>query len=320
MAKGCGARTCWRARKRRADAPSILGESGNGLPCQVNTMNNFTAIRNGIRQHIKAGKLSPFDLGIYVFLLLWADWATGIYLGCALGIACQFNDPRQKEPIQKSLRRLRDHQYINYKKGDGSRKGYPILIDKYEPTVGELIGKRLNAWKHGELAMPEYVPKLGHATVKEQTRIGKRAGAAPIQDYKTLDVKTQDKSSVTSEGPDFLSMWNLNCGKLPRIRKITGSRALKLRMLCTSEPSFAGDFVEAVKKASTTAFLLGENNRGWKANFDWLIRDDTNYMAVLEGKYDGKRSDDREKSGAFHDAGDPTRYGRGADAVINTED
>ena len=127
-------------------------------------MDNFTALRNGLREHIRLGQLPPFDLGIYTFLHLNAEWTTGIYTGCALTIAYQFGDPRQKPKIQKALRRLRDRKYINYRNGDGTRNGYPILINKYEPTVGELCGTRLNAWTHGELVRADYEPKNGDGT------------------------------------------------------------------------------------------------------------------------------------------------------------
>ncbi len=125
----------------------------------------FAKIRNGLLDHALAGKLAPFDFGLYVFLIMRADFATGVYQGCALTIAYQFGDPSHKEHVQKALRRLRDKKYINYPKGDGSRGGYPILINKFEPTVGELSGLRLNAWKHGELCKPEYEAQNGGDTV-----------------------------------------------------------------------------------------------------------------------------------------------------------
>ena len=54
--------------------------------------------------------------------------------------------------------RLRQRKYINYRKGNGTRGGYPILIHKYEVRVAGTVRHRLNAWKNGELAKPEYEP------------------------------------------------------------------------------------------------------------------------------------------------------------------
>jgi hypothetical protein len=149
-------------------------------------MECFTPLRNGLSEHIKDGRLGPYDLGVYSFLHLHADWATGVYKGCALTIAFGFGDPSIKEHIQKSLRRLRDRGYINYRKGDGARGAYPILINKYEPRVGELLGTRLNAWKHGELAKPDYEPKNGHGTVVALSRNSEGTVVAPIQEVKEV--------------------------------------------------------------------------------------------------------------------------------------
>src|SRR5690348_13726536 len=108
------------------------------------TVDSFTPIRNGLLEHIQDGKLCPFDLGIYVYMHLRADWSTGIFRGCALGIAHGFNDPSLKHHINKALSRLRQRKYINYPKGVGKRGGYEVLINKYQVTVGELLGHRLN--------------------------------------------------------------------------------------------------------------------------------------------------------------------------------
>ena len=41
----------------------------------------------------------------------------------------------------------------------------------------------------------------------------------------------------------------------------------------------------AVKLAARTPFCRGQNDRGWKMDFDFLIENDTNLTKVLEGKY-----------------------------------
>ena len=41
-----------------------------------------------------------------------------------------------------------------------------------------------------------------------------------------------------------------------------------------------------LQKMQDSAFMRGDSNRGWKADFDWLIDNDKNWLKVLEGKYD----------------------------------
>ncbi len=44
---------------------------------------------------------------------------------------------------------------------------------------------------------------------------------------------------------------------------------------------------EMLKKAGQSAFLAGQNTRGWCADFDWLFKP-TNFVKVLENKYANK--------------------------------
>jgi len=133
----------------------------------------FAPIRNGLREHIKAGKLHPTDLGVYLYLQLECNWATGIYHGTALGIAFGFDDSGLKKQVQTSLQRLRKARFINYREGNGTRGGYDILIHKFRPRSGKLFGMQLDAWEHGDKSVPEYVP----AAVERL-----RSGASPAEE------------------------------------------------------------------------------------------------------------------------------------------
>jgi hypothetical protein len=152
-------------------------------------LDGFVQIRRGLLDHALEGKLSPFDFGLYVWLIMRANYATGIYEGCALTIACQFGDPSLKPHLQKALRRLRDKKYINYRNGDGSRGAYEILINKFSVTVGELSGTRLDAWKHGDLVKPDYEHWNGHGRVETLSRNGRGTVVAPNKELRSKEVK-----------------------------------------------------------------------------------------------------------------------------------
>jgi uncharacterized protein YdaU (DUF1376 family) len=86
-----------------------------------------------------------------------------------------------------------------------------------------------------------------------------------------------------------LALWNSERGSLPEVQKLTAERRRKILARAKSDAQFLDRFTSAVLKARETPFLCGTGSSGWKANFDWFIANDTNYVAVLEGKYgDGK--------------------------------
>ena len=47
-------------------------------------------------------------------------------------------------------------------------------------------------------------------------------------------------------------------------------------------------FIEICKIANSTNFLIGKNDNGWKADFDFLMRTDK-ATSVLEGKYNNDK-------------------------------
>ena len=210
-------------------------------------MDNFTPLRNGILEHIRDGKMCPFDLGVYVVLHLRADWSTGIYHGCAASIAYQFGNPTLREHIKKTLRRLRAKGYINYRKGDGERGGYPILLNKRDVTSGELQGTRLDAWKNGELAVPEYTPQNGNGTAKPES-LGPKESPRPKRE-----------PPVTM--PDWMpaESWQGFCEMRQKMRKPFTPRAMTLAIKTLAELRARGD--------DPTAVLDRSVQNGWSGLF-----------------------------------------------------
>ncbi len=54
------------------------------------------------------------------------------------------------------------------------------------------------------------------------------------------------------------------------------------------EPLFSDNWKVIIGKVSASTFCTGHNDRGWKADIDWLLNKVQNYIKVLEGKYDNK--------------------------------
>lgn len=163
-------------------------------------MTGFTPIRNGILEHLESGRISLLEFGVYVLLHLRADWSSGIYHGCALTLAYQSGDPDNRTQIKDTLLRLKRKRYINYSPLKGKKGAYEILIHKYEPRVGRLIGTRLNAWKHGELCKPEYEPLATDSPDSRLTVARESPEARPIQEVRSEEVKKETPAAAKSNG------------------------------------------------------------------------------------------------------------------------
>lgn len=87
---------------------------------------------------------------------------------------------------------------------------------------------------------------------------------------------------------DIFDLYNSICKSLAKIQSLTDSRKKKIKTRWIEIGS-----IEKIKqlftKAESTPFLKGDNKQGWKADFDWMFENDTNWIKIIEGAYDSKK-------------------------------
>lgn len=93
-----------------------------------------------------------------------------------------------------------------------------------------------------------------------------------------VDTKQQKNNNI-------INLYSEICTNLPSIKKINDKRKTALN-------KFAKEFTEDEIKqifniANSSDFLIGKNDRGWKADFDFILKTDK-ATAILEGKYSNK--------------------------------
>lgn len=94
------------------------------------------------------------------------------------------------------------------------------------------------------------------------------------------------QADVAAAYARVVAYWNEHRGK-PKVAQLTKARREKLKARF-AEPTFAERWQEAIDriaKAPADAFCNGGNDRGWRLDLDFFIKNDTNYVRVLEGRY-----------------------------------
>ena len=116
---------------------------------------------------------------------------------------------------------------------------------------------------------------------------------------KEINKGNKKKSSLKSNDLIPFSLESLWNDKLAHVLSkviipVSSSRKKKIIARLKDHPS-EQDWIRVMKKISDSNFLTGQNDRGWKANFDWLLRPET-FAKVLEGQYDNpETSEDKLK-------------------------
>lgn len=118
--------------------------------------------------------------------------------------------------------------------------------------------------------------------------IGEEA-SGPVPVPVPVEEKTGEHPEKTpAAGPRavaLLDLWNENRGPFPKATKLTKWRASHARARLLEQPDLKV-WKAAILRATKSAFCRGEvGERGWVADFEWLIRPDT-LTRLLEGKYD----------------------------------
>jgi hypothetical protein len=91
---------------------------------------------------------------------------------------------------------------------------------------------------------------------------------------------------------DIVDRFNSTCNGLSKVIKITDKRkkAIELRLKEYDQEAI----YKAFDMVSDNKFLNGENKRGWKADFDWIINPN-NFVKILEGNYKNQEQQITEK-------------------------
>lgn len=87
--------------------------------------------------------------------------------------------------------------------------------------------------------------------------------------------------------------YNAICVSFPKVTSLSDARkkTIRARLNTYSE----AEIIEAFRKAEASDFLKGKNNRDWRANFDWIMKD-SNLAKVLDGNYDNRAQPSQTES------------------------
>ena len=91
------------------------------------------------------------------------------------------------------------------------------------------------------------------------------------------------KGSELSKG--VIDYFNGVCINLPKVIKVTDKR--KRLVINRMKEYSKDDLKKVIDLTAESLFLNGDNNRGWTADFDWLMQKQ-NFIKILEGNYKNK--------------------------------
>jgi len=155
----------------------------------------------------------------------------------------------------------------------------------------KLVGTEL------ELEIPKLRKRLAKLKSKVPPKFLQSSSKVPIH-IEGEGEGEKDRTKPAKLAPAGLfSLWNETAnGSLPKARELTSkrARAAMARIREHGDPAYWRQVIAAINASN---FCCGKNDRGWTADFDWLLRPGT-CVSVLEGKYKNRTNG----NGKFHES------------------
>lgn len=151
--------------------------------------------------------------------------------------------------------------------------------------------------KHGLLDKDQNIvtPSKGFADSSRTVQDKDKDTDKETDTDKDQDTDPNTATVVPETGiPDLVSLWNENCGVIPKAMKLTAKRRDKWRARWNEYPVEAY-WISVVSRMALSPFCRGETT-SWKASVDFLLQPDT-HVKVMEGNYD-RGPDARRKTRA----------------------
>ena len=106
------------------------------------------------------------------------------------------------------------------------------------------------------------------------------------KDKSNIDTNVSKFSSENIPFEKVVTSFNEICKSFSPVKQLTDKRKKHIRARYAKHP--LDEILTVFKKMEASSFLKGDNNRGWQASFDWVFKNEDNFVKVLEGKYDDK--------------------------------
>lgn len=221
---------------------------------------------------ISKSYLIPFDSGIIVI----KHWRINNYLR---------GDRYRPTQFQKEFNMLENHENKAYQlKSEWSTTGIPLV----NPDKIRIDKNRIEKNREEE------------NSIDSNTKMSLTSDEMPLtseeMSLETDNLSSNNSLAIASPTPtenkkevfnNFLNIYNQECTNLPKCLKITEKRKVAINK-CLKEKIDEEVFKQICIKANQSDFLIGENDRNWKADFDFVTRSDK-AMQILEGKYENRQ-------------------------------
>jgi hypothetical protein len=193
------------------------------------------------------------------------------------------NNPQRKHPLRKTRQLLSTNVLSTNKPNTDKSNTNTVLVPSGtdpSPTIN-LVEELPNQTERLPNGDEIEATKKEHARYETEIVPYLRKIDHVAQKIKIADYIREKKPTFYEPYKD---LWNLSASGngLSVVKKLSDGRLKKFKTRL-KDPDF--DFIAIMMGIKKSAMLRGDNARGWKVDWDFVFENDTNYLKIIEGKY-----------------------------------
>jgi hypothetical protein len=175
------------------------------------------------------------------------------------------------------------HQHPRQDEGASLLPAYEAGSDRASATLDTTTfpaARPSEVVTHQDVAPTDTAPSLSSDAAAAGARMG--SGVLGLGSGVLGDTPEVPASAPRIRAQDLVDLWNATTTPpIPKCRELTEERRAKIRIRLAKRPQLA-EWREAFEAIEGNPYCRGQNDRQWLANLDWIIRNDTNVVKVLE--------------------------------------
>ncbi|HEY1743731.1 MAG TPA: helix-turn-helix domain-containing protein [Granulicella sp.] len=197
-----------------------------------------------------------------------------------------------------ALQQLQHESWIT-KTRKGKASQYQINLEKL--GIGAALGEKASG-EIDEQTSRENASREIHCSpqVKSTAPIGEIHCKPPAPPYRSnrheppvepsvgavlFPVEAKQPRKIPVDLTAYVDFWNERRGPLAEVQKLTPQRQKRLAARI-AEGFTLHRLEDVLAKIHATPFLLGDNDRGWRVSFNFVMASDDHITDILEGTYD----------------------------------
>ena len=184
----------------------------------------------------------------------------------------------KKDAIIRARKTLQKSNRISFK----SRTGMQSAV--YKMTPFETYG---NGASENCVVLNDTKCDTNRNTNREQTATQSATQTASIPKQNETKQNNIDEKPDRTPYQKILDIYSEVCVSFGKVRALSDERRKHIGARYKQYGNDIDIFKELFIKAESSDFLKGDNNKKWKADFDWMMNE-TNMAKILEGKYVNK--------------------------------